>query len=129
MLRRRSRLSRSQDFDRVYRSGRSVANRYLVLYYFRRSPAGETPSPSRIGFSVSKRIGSAVERNRLKRVLREAFRLNEHKIKSEFDFVLIARGPLAELVEEKGLAGTEVKVLEVFSKASLIDGEGRNTVQ
>jgi ribonuclease P protein component len=65
----------------------------------------------------------------LKRVLREAFRLNEHKIKSEFDFVLIARGPLAELVEEKGLAGTEVKVLEVFSKASLIDGEGRNTVQ
>jgi ribonuclease P protein component len=127
VLRRRSRLSRSQDFDRVYRSGRSVANRYLVLYYFRRPQAAECPAAARVGFSVSKRLGSAVERNRLKRVLREAFRLNEHRIKGEFDFVLIARAPLAELVEEKGLAGTEVKMLEVFSKASLVEGEGRTS--
>jgi ribonuclease P protein component len=127
LLHRRSRLSRSQDFDRVYRSGRSVANRYLVLYYFRRFGPGDETTPSRIGFSVSKRLGSAVQRNRLKRILREAFRLNEQRISSEYDFVLIAREPLDELVDEKGLAGAEVKMLEVFGKASLLrsgSGEG-----
>lgn len=126
VLRRRSRLSRSQDFDRVYRAGRSVANKYLVLYYFRRVGHDGDESSSRVGFSVSKRMGSAVERNRLKRVLREAFRLNEQRIRSDFDFVLIARGPLGELVEDKGLEGAEAKMLEVFSKASLLRGEGRD---
>jgi ribonuclease P protein component len=70
-----------------------------------------------------------VDRNRLKRLLREAFRLNEHRIRGEFDFVLIARGPLAELAEEKGLAGVEAKALEVFAKASLLGGEGRPQAQ
>lgn len=122
MLRRRSRLSRSQDFDRVYRSGRSVANRYLVLYYFRRLETGSEvdEGPSRVGFSVSKRLGSAVDRNRLKRALREAYRLNEHRIKGEVDLVLIAREPLAELLERGGLVGLEAKLLEVLKKASLL---------
>lgn len=129
MVRRRSRLSRSQDFDRVYRVGRSVANRYLVLYYFRRTdaaPPSDGP-PSRVGFSVSKRLGSAVVRNRIKRVLREAFRLNEHRVQSGWDFVLIARQPLVELVEREGLSGVEGRVLEVFRKSSLLlpeRGEG-----
>ncbi|GAB4262189.1 MAG: hypothetical protein Kow00122_18690 [Thermoleophilia bacterium] len=122
MVRRSSRLSRSQDFERVYRAGRSVANKYLVLYYFRQSgtAAEGVGRPSRVGFSVSRRLGSAVERNRLKRALREAYRLNEHMIRGNFDFVLIARAPLPELLDKGGLAAVEEKLAEVFGKASLL---------
>lgn len=123
MIRRKSRLSRSQDFDRVYRAGRSVANRYMVLYYFRRAEEDGTPfsvAPSRVGFSVSKRLGSAVRRNQVKRALREAYRLNEHRVAAGVDFVLIAREALPGLLDERGLTAVEEKLREVFSKAALL---------
>jgi ribonuclease P protein component len=120
--RSRGRLSRSEDFARVYRAGRSVANKYLVLYYFERSepvlPGGE--ARPRVGFSVSKRLGTAVDRNRVKRVLREAFRANDQSLKGNMDFVLIARTPIVELLEAGGLKAVEAKMLEVFRKASLV---------
>jgi len=132
VIRRRSRLSRSQDFDRVYRAGRSVANRYLVLYHFQRDDAAGSvavdQAVARVGFSVSKRLGSAVERNRVKRSLREAYRLNEHRVMGDRDFVLIARVPLLELLEKGGLAAVEEKMIEVFQKASsLAPREGRTS--
>src|SRR5579859_6581328 len=65
----RGRLSRSADFDRVFRSGRSHGCREFVLYVF---PRGEEGGP-RLGLSVSRKVGGAVERNRVKRVLRDAF--------------------------------------------------------
>jgi ribonuclease P protein component len=127
--RSRGRLSRSEDFDRVYRAGRSVANRYLVLYYFERSESGLSGGEGRprVGFSVSKRIGTAVDRNRVKRVLRETFRGNDQSLKGNMDFVLIARAPILELLESGGSKAVEAKMLEVFRKASLISvsAEGR----
>lgn len=120
--RSRGRLSRSEDFARVYRAGRSVANRYLVLYYFDRSGSelsGGEARP-RVGFSVSKRLGTAVDRNRAKRVLRETFRANDQSFKGNMDFVLIARVPLIELLESGGSKAVESKMLEVFRKASLV---------
>ena len=127
MDRSRGRLSRSEDFARVYRSGKSVANRYLVLYYFERLDPmlslGE--ARPRVGFSVSKRLGTAVDRNRVKRVLREAFRVNDQCFKGNMDFVLIARTPILELLDSGGLKAVEVKMLEIFRKASLVSSEGR----
>lgn len=122
MIRSRGRLSRSEDFARVYRAGRSVANKYLVLYYFERSEPGSlgTDDASRVGFSVSKRLGGAVDRNRIKRVLREAFRANAQSIAGNMDFVLIARTPLVELLEAEGFKAVEVKMTEVFRKAGLL---------
>src|SRR4029079_11520118 len=75
MASKRRRLSRSAEFERVYRQGRSKANRFLVLYAFPRTddgPGGDPRSP-RLGLSVSRRVGGAVDRARVKRVLREAF--------------------------------------------------------
>jgi ribonuclease P protein component len=120
--RSRGRLSRSEDFARVYRSGRSVANRYLVLYYFERSSpeSAEAVNGPRVGFSVSKRLGTAVDRNRVKRVLREAYNANLRSLRGNMDFVLIARVPLVELLETEGFSAVEEKVLEVFGKASLL---------
>ena len=131
MVRRRSRLSRSQDFDVVYRAGKAVASRYLVLYYFPRpeppesrrslSTAGRFASDAgRVGFSVSKRLGGAVERNRIKRALREAYRLSEGRFRPGFDYVLIARLPLTDFLVDNGLVGLMTKVTEIFGKASLL---------
>lgn len=118
------RLSRSEDFTRVYRTGRSVANRYLVLYYFERPSSGPgTPLRAagvRVGFSVSKRLGSAVDRNRIKRVLREAFQAHRHSLGGDMDLVLIARTPIIELLDAGGFKAVEDKMVEVLRKAALV---------
>jgi ribonuclease P protein component len=97
----RSRLSRSADFDRVFRQGRSHAGRELVLYVF---PRGETDSP-RLGLSVSRKVGGAVQRNRVKRLLREAFAAESERLPAGTDAVVVARYEANALAEREGLAG------------------------
>jgi len=70
-VQRKNRLSRSRDFDAVYRQGRSVSTRFLTLYWFARE--GE-PGDPRLGLAVPKAAGNAVVRNRIKRKLREIWR-------------------------------------------------------
>lgn len=104
---RKSRLSRSAEFDRVYRSGRSAQHRLLILYRFDRPEdvpaAGESGAQSRIGITVSKKLGGAVERNRLKRQLREALQATD-RLDPGADYVAIARPGLGELIERDGFA-------------------------
>ena len=97
----RGRLSRSADFDRVFRQGRSHAGRDLVLYVF---PRGEGDA-ARLGLSVSRKVGGAVARNRVKRVLREAFAAESSRLPAGTDAVVIARTGARELAEREGLAG------------------------
>ena len=87
--RRRGRLSRSGDFDRVYREGRSHASRHLVVYAFPRAE-GDDADP-RLGVSVGRKVGGAVERNRMKRLLREAFWSSAGDLRDGHDFVIVAR--------------------------------------
>jgi ribonuclease P protein component len=113
--RRQHRLSRSRDFDTVYRKGRSVSTRFLVLYSFPREddPAGDP----RLGLAVSRQLGGAVERNRLKRRLRASFEELVERLPAGHDYVLIARPGLAEAVESRGFPWLTERVDEVFSLA------------
>jgi ribonuclease P protein component len=111
----RGRLSHSAEFERVYRHGRSTANRHLVLYTFPNASA-ERP---RLGLSVSRKVGGAVERNRVKRLLREAFAHAEAGLMPGHDVVLVARPPAGELAERDGLAGVDASLTELIGKAGL----------
>ena len=111
---RRRRLSRSAEFERVYRQGRSKGNRYLVLYAFPR----EDPEGPRLGLSVSRRVGGAVDRTRLKRLLREAFWDEARRLPAGSDYVVVARRDARSLAEREGSAGIRTALSE------LVDGLG-----
>jgi ribonuclease P protein component len=111
----RGRLSRSAEFERVYRHGRSTANRHLVLYSF---PNASTQRP-RVGLSVSRKVGGAVQRNRLKRLLREAVAHTEGDLRPGQDIVIVARPPAGELADREGLAGVDASLTELIAKAGL----------
>lgn len=76
---------RRDDFKEVYQSGHSKANRYLIMY------VNQHKNSNRLGISVSKKVGNSVVRHRVKRLIKEAYRLNMDKIKEGYDVVVIAR--------------------------------------
>jgi ribonuclease P protein component len=119
---KRRRLSRSGEFDRVYRDGSSHATRYLVLYTFPRRDEGR--EEVRLGVSVSRKVGGSVDRNKVKRTLREAFWSLSDRLPDKHDFVIVARADIGGLIEKEGTAGV-TKSLEEAMDASF--GGGRFT--
>ncbi|HMM48064.1 MAG TPA: ribonuclease P protein component [Miltoncostaeaceae bacterium] len=115
--RRRTRITRSGDFDAVYRRGRSSANRHLVVYAFRRPDRDDDPGV-RLGLSVSRKVGGAVERNRVKRVLRERFREIEGRLEPGVDLVVIARPGVAEYLDTRGSAAVGERLRELALKVA-----------
>lgn len=102
-LPKRKILRQKKDFQRVYRHGRSYANRYLVLYVF---PSVELEG--KVGFAAGKKLGNAVVRNRVKRLLRESYRKHQEKVKPKVALLLVGRHAL---VEEKCAVAEEAFLL------------------
>ncbi len=107
MAARRRRLSRSAEFERVYRQGRSKGNRFLVLYAFPREEDAPPAEGPRLGLSVSRKVGGAVDRNRVKRCLREAFWAESGRLPEGSDYVVVARPDARELAERDGMPGVQ----------------------
>jgi ribonuclease P protein component len=111
-VKRANRLSRSRDFDAVQRRARSVSSRFLVLYWL---PQDE-PAEPRIGFAVPRAAGGAVERNRIKRRLREAWHERLGSVPAGHDYVLIVRPGLVEAAETNGFAWLGERVDELLEQ-------------
>ena len=79
-------LKKNQDFQNVYKKGKSYANKYLVMYVLENNL-----DKNRLGISVSKKVGNSVVRHRLKRLIKESYRLNESVFVSGLDIVVVAR--------------------------------------
>lgn len=84
-------IKRSKDFKNVYKNGKSIANQYIVMYYL-----ANNLGINRVGFSVSKKIGKSVVRNRCKRLLYENFRLLDRDLLKGYDIIFIARNKIIE---------------------------------
>lgn len=135
--RKRGRLSRSGDFKRAYREGDSRANRFLVIYRFDR-PATQDGSV-RLGISVSRKVGNAVTRNRVKRVLGEGFWEVLGGAVPDADFVLVARPGIEQMIESEGMDGVRRAIAELVigdpkgvgenteTPEAKADSEGRST--
>ena len=107
-------LTRSKDFDRIFRHGSSVSSSEVVIYALKRSK-GKFSQP-RAAFCVSKKFGKAVARNRVKRRLREVYRLNEGKLDAQWDVILLARQGAAVVQ----FAQLEKKFLSLCRRAGIL---------
>lgn len=86
MLKRENRLIKNSEFQQVYNHGRSFVGSYVVLYVKKNQM-----EHTRFGFTVSKKIGNAVERNRIKRIMREICRVNLERFATGYDLIFVAR--------------------------------------
>lgn len=84
-------IKKNSEFQRVYRSGKSLANKQLVMYVLKRDDEN-----NRIGISVSKKVGNSIVRHRVTRLIRESFRLNKNTLISGLDIVVVARATAKE---------------------------------
>lgn len=111
-MHKENRLAKREDFNKVYRMGKSVSNMQFVLYML---PRPQQPQ-FRLGVSVSKKLGNAVVRNRLRRMMKEIVRLHASSLPGGVDFILIARKPAADLEYRE----MEKCILHVLKRGALI---------
>lgn len=129
-LEKQQRIKREAEFKKIMEKGKSYADKYLVVYVLEKSSQINPLTSSsrkvtqeeesrlpRMGLSVSRRIGKAVIRNRIKRWMREVFRLHQSRLKDRMEIILIARSSAKELVDYFEM---EKRILHLWGKARIV---------
>lgn len=111
------RLRNRADFSRVYRHGKSFANHQFVVYWFRKKEVEQF----RVGISVSKKVGNAVVRNRMRRLVKEIVRHHDSELMEHIDLVFIVRKGALNMPYKD----LERSVMHVLRKASLLKSSNR----
>jgi len=107
-------LRKNSEFRAVYRKGKSYSNGILVLYVYKNY---KNKDINRLGISVSKKVGSSVVRNRVKRLIREGYRLNKHRLKNGYDFIFIARST----IDGSSYVEVEKALIDLLNKFRLVN--------
>ncbi|EOC99431.1 ribonuclease P protein component [Caldisalinibacter kiritimatiensis] len=110
-MNKKYRLRSNKEFKRVYKKGKSLANRYLVMFYIK-----NPYNYNRVGFTVTKKLGKAVVRNKVRRRIKEGYRLNADKVKQGYDIIFLSRVN-AKNAEYKDL---ERAILHLIRKSGLL---------
>ena len=105
------RMKKNEEFQLVFKKGKSFANRQFVLYYLKK----EQQDHFRIGLSVSKKVGNAVVRNQIKRYIRQSFLELEERIPDSYDLIIIAREPAKDMDFHQ----VKKSLIHVLSKSGL----------
>lgn len=105
-----NKIRKNVEFRAIYRRGKSFSNALLVLYIYK-----NRKNINRLGISVSKKVGKSVIRNRVKRLIKESYRLNSRKLNVGYDFVFIARNA----ANGKNYTEIDEAVKNLFKKAGL----------
>lgn len=92
-MNKRQRIKKDNEFQKVFKEGKSFANRQFIVYRYKK----EGQEQFRIGLSVSKKVGNAVTRNRIKRYVRQAFLEMKDELQNDVDYVIIARHQAAKI--------------------------------
>ena len=113
-MNKRQRIKKNEEFQKVFRKGKSFANRQFVVYCLKK----EDQTAFRIGLSVGKKVGKAVTRNQIKRYIRQTFLELKDDVRQDMDYVIIARNPAATLDfhETKKSLEHVLKIAEVLKK-------------
>ncbi|MGD0016088.1 MAG: ribonuclease P protein component [Verrucomicrobiia bacterium] len=110
------RLQYGHQFRQIYERGRKVEGRLLALYLLDEPSAKPAPSGRAVGVVTGRKLGGAVQRNRARRLLREAYRLNKHKLKPNIQIVMVARYG----IRGKRLPDVEAELLGLFGTAGML---------
>jgi len=112
-------IKKNAEFRKVYKKGRSFSNKLLVLYMYKNN---DNKNISRIGISVSKKVGKSVVRSRVKRLIGESYRLGSNRFKIGYDYVIIAR----VACKDRSYKDVNESLLDLFNKAGLIINDEKN---
>ena len=110
------RLQYGHQFRQIYERGRKVEGRLLALYLLDEPATNPAPSGRAVGVVTGRKLGGAVQRNRARRLLREAYRLNKHKLKPNIQIVMVARYG----IRGKRLPDVEAELLGLFGAAGVL---------
>lgn len=106
-MEKRFRIRKNMEFKNVYKTGRNYWNRNLVLYV-KKNGLNET----RVGYTITKKIGNAVTRNKMRRRMKEIYRLNFHNIKEGYDLIFIAKRSIVD-IPYKELEGSMIHIMSI----------------